>query len=384
MERSGRVAVWAGVAMMVVCLLIGAVEASSVRALAAGPYLVLWLAVFGCFLGGLVAAAVLTPPRPRRVRMLVVGTTVLAASTLALLSPSRGGMAIIFVVLAVGMSALHVGLRTLVAILGWNTVVVVAVSAGLGPLVGAPGAPTEIVLTAVLYALLQAGTAAMVWSQQRVSEALADLSVAHVELRSTSALLAESSQAQERLRIARELHDVLGHQLTALALELEIASHGASGDTRECVLRARAMAKDLLTDVRAVVGTERHRTFDLATALGDVVGAVPQPRVHLDVDPHLDVDDARAAALLRVVQEVVTNAIRHSQAQNLHVRVTRTDGAVRLDACDDGVGAAEVTPGNGLRGLRERVEDHGGTVHLDGTDGFRVRAELPVPAAVPA
>lgn len=385
MERAGRVQIWAGVAMLALCVVIGAVEVRTlVDVGAATGYVAGWVAVFVAYLAAVLVAAVRAGLAPGRGGAVLVAPAVLTAVTLALLSPSRSGLVLILLVLAAALSALHLDLRGVVVVITASSVVVLASSLAVGPLVDRASPLAEALLTAVLYALLQAGSAAMVWSQRRVEQALRDLSVAHVELRGTSALLAESSQAQERLRISRELHDVLGHQLTVLAVELEVASHRADGEAREHVVRARGIAKELLSDVRSVVGSERTRAFDLPAALARVVDGVPHPRVHLRLDPDLVVDDDRAATLVRVVQEVTTNTIRHASAENLWLEVSADDGVLRLSARDDGVGARRVLPGNGLAGLRERVEARDGRLDLDGSRGFRVDVVLPAPAEVTA
>lgn len=384
MERTNRVQVWAGVSMLVLCVLIGAVEGSAVLAVGSWRYLVPWLAAFVGYLVAVVASATLTTPTTLRGRLVLVAAPVLLSNAVVLLSPSRGGLSLILLVLTAALAALHVDTRRLAAVIGWNTAVVVAAGTALGPLVDRPNPPAEALLMGVLYALLQAASAAMVWSQQRVERTLRELSAAHVELRGASALLAESSQTQERLRISRELHDVLGHQLTVLSVELEVATHQVEGTGRDHVLRARRLARELLTDVRAVVGTERRRTFDLPAALAEVTGGIPHPRVHLDVAPGLAPDDEHAATLVRAVQEIATNTIRHSQAENLWVTLRADDDAVRLEAWDDGRGAEPVVPGNGLRGLRERAEALGGELEVEGRPGFRVRVALPAPEEVAA
>lgn len=376
MERNTRVQIWAGLAMLALCVLIGVVEGATV--LRVGPaWFLPWLAAFLVLLAALVVATVRSTPPTARGRLLLVAVPVLAAGVVVLLSPSRGGLSYILLVLTAAIAALHLDLRGLGAVIGWNSLVVIASNAALGPLVDTPNPAHEVVLAAFLYALLQAASAAMVWAQQRVEQTLQELSVAHVELRSTSALLAESSQAQERLRISRELHDVLGHQLTVLSVELEVAAHRADGPAREHVLRARGLAKELLADVRSVVGSQRERSFDLPAALARVTGEIPHPRVHLELDPGLTADDEHAATVVRAVQEIATNTIRHAQADNLWIRLTSDDAGVRLEARDDGVGARTVTAGNGLRGLRERAEAVGGRVEIDGATGFRVRVTLP-------
>ncbi len=377
MERTGRVQVWAGVSMLVLCVLIAVVEGAAVLAVGSWPSFVPWLIVLLGYLAAIVLASARTTPATARGRLLLVAVPVLLSNAVVLFSPSRGGLSLILLVLTAAIASLHLDTRWIAGVVLWNCAVVLAAAAGLGPLVDEPGRPVEVVLMTLLYALLQAASAAMVWSQRRVEEALQDLSVTHVELRSTSALLAESSQAQERLRIARELHDVLGHQLTVLSVELEVAAHQVQGPAREHVLRARGLAKELLADVRSVVGTQRRRSFDLPGALARVTEEIPHPRVHLDVEPGLEADDEQATAVVRAVQEIATNTIRHSQAENLWISL-RTDGDVlRLETCDDGWGAARVTPGHGLTGLRERAEALGGRVRVDGSSGFRVGVELP-------
>ncbi|TDE98847.1 two-component sensor histidine kinase [Occultella glacieicola] len=384
MERTGRVQIWAGVSMLVLCVLVGVVEGATV--LSAGSWLLFagWLVAFGTFLVGEIVLAVRPLPATAGARLLLVAVPVLASTAVVLLSPNRGGLNLILLVLTAATAAIHLELRGIATVIGWNSAVVLAQGAALGPLVTEPNRPVDLLLTTLLYAVLQAASAAMMWSQRRVEEALQDLTVAHVELRSTGALLAESSQAQERLRISRELHDVLGHQLTVLSVELEVASHQVAGPGREHVLRGRAITREVLADVRSVVGTERRRRFDLPAALADVTEEVPHPRVHLTIEPGLVVDDERAAVIVRVVQEVATNTIRHSRADNLWIDLTAADGTVRLDALDDGQGAPRVVAGHGLNGLRERVESLGGRVSLDGSAGFRVLAELPARRRVPA
>lgn len=377
MGHSSRVDIWAGIGMLAVCLLIGVVEGASVFAAASPRYFVGWLMAFALFLAGIVMAAMASaPPAPLR-RVMLVAAPVVAAGALALGSPNRGGMSAILVVLSAAICAYHLGPWAIVGVIAFNSVVVIAAMSALGPLVAEPSPVVEMLFVTLLYALLQAGSAVMVWSQQRLAKALQDVTVAHVELRGAAALLAESTRARERLRISRELHDVLGHQLTVLSVELEVASHRVEEPSREHVLRARGLAKELLADVRSVVGTERGRGFDLQAALIRMTQEIPRPRVHLDVDSELAVDDERAVVLVRAVQEITTNAIRHSQADNLWISLAEQDGALRLEARDDGSGAARFVSGHGLDGLRERVQSLGGRVEFDGSSGFHVRVGLP-------
>lgn len=204
----------------------------------------------------------------------------------------------------------------------------------------------------------------------------------NAELRATRALLAESARVNERTRISRELHDVLGHQLTALTLNLEVAGHLAEGQALEHVKRSHTLAKLLLGNVREVVSQLRETgAIDLAAALRPLTENVPSLDIVLDVEEPLNVEDPqRAHVLLRCTQEIITNAVRHAQARHLWIRVYReVPGLVVVDARDDGVGAQMVNAGNGLRGMRERLQQCGGQLQVDTHpgEGFRLRATVP-------
>jgi signal transduction histidine kinase len=212
----------------------------------------------------------------------------------------------------------------------------------------------------------------------------------NAELSATRELLAESSRAGERLRIARDLHDVLGHHLTALSLALEAARHAVPEERSRHVETARGLARGVLAEVRRAVGRlrEEEAEVDLATALAALAEGAGRPVVHLAVPDELRrlPDPEHAAALVRCAGEIITNARRHSGAANLWLEVVREGGGIALAARDDGRGAdgaAGREGGFGLVGMRERLEHLGGRLSLDAAPGagFRVRAWLPGPAA---
>src|SRR5690606_29431702 len=163
----------------------------------------------------------------------------------------------------------------------------------------------------------------------------------NAELRATRLLLAESARVNERTRISRELHDLLGHHLTALSLNLEVAGHITEGRAQEHVHQAHTLAKLLLTDVREAVSQLRDSgAIDLAAALRPLTQRVPSLDVHLDVPSPLNVEDpAGAHVLSRCHQEIITNAVRHAGARNLWITARREAGGVSLEARDDGNGA---------------------------------------------
>lgn len=202
------------------------------------------------------------------------------------------------------------------------------------------------------------------------------------ELRATQALLADNTRIAERVRIARELHDLVGHHLTALTLNLEVATHLVEGKALEHVQQAHSLAKLLLADVREVVSELRvDDTVDLAAALRTLVGGVPEPRIHLDLPSDLAMTDPRRAqVLLRCVQEMITNSVRHAQAKNLWISISQDRDRVELKAHDDGRGVKQLSAGNGLNGMRERLRQLGGELKIETSpgQGFSLHARVPL------
>ena len=217
---------------------------------------------------------------------------------------------------------------------------------------------------------------------RRQAETARELTQTNRELRSAQAFIANTARDAERLRISRELHDAWGHELTALGLQLEIASHVTGpGRANDHVVQAKGLARDLLAKVRDVVATLREaERCDLKDALEALARSVPTPRIHLEIAPDLRVGPEQAHALIRCAQEAVTNAIRHAQASNLWLQVTSDGEGVRLVARNDGRATPDVSSkGSGLLGMRERLECLGGrlAVRAGAASGFTIDAWLP-------
>jgi signal transduction histidine kinase len=202
------------------------------------------------------------------------------------------------------------------------------------------------------------------------------------ELRATQALLAENTRIAERVRIARELHDLVGHHLTALTLNLEVVTHLVDGKVLEHVQQAHSLARLLLADVREVVSDMRQGdTVNLADALNTLIEDVPAPKIHLDL-PAEEVltEPQRAHVLLRCVQEMITNSVRHARADNLWIRISIRGDGLAMSARDDGIGADKVAVGNGLKGMAERLKHLGGKLEIESEPGvgFALHAWLPM------
>lgn len=244
--------------------------------------------------------------------------------------------------------------------------------------------PYDAALTFASYAMFECFTfaaALLAVREQRAREALAQV---NAELIATQAMLEHSSRELERQRVSRELHDVLGHHLTALTLQLEVAKNLVEGEGLEPVTRAGELARGALSEVRQIVSELREsEPLDLGAALERVTTSVPGLKVHLDAPGAQAIGAPRAAlAVLRCVQEAVTNAARHSGAANLWLAISVVEGKLTVAARDDGRGTAKVAAGNGLNGLRERLGELGGELKLESAPGrgFTLTACLPLGA----
>ena len=144
-----------------------------------------------------------------------------------------------------------------------------------------------------------------------------------------------------------------------------------------------AMPRLLLTDVREAVSTLRESgALDLSAALRPLAENVPALDIRMDIESPLTLDDPeRAHVLLRCTQEIITNTVRHSGARHLWIEARRDDGCVHIKARDDGRGADALVAGNGLRGMRERIAQYGGTIEIETRPGAGFRLDLRLPAS---
>ncbi|GAA0367883.1 hypothetical protein GCM10009541_07900 [Micromonospora gifhornensis] len=357
---------WSGLAMLVVAVAVAAPGLFGAAELMIGRGW--WLALFVLLLAALLTAT--AAPEQGRSRYVAYGVAVVAAWTLVLTARHLGLLPVLLVLTA-AVSVHVVPLSVGLTVVGLNTAVIILVA------VPTTRTPAELTLIVGFYLLIQLASLLSSMTLLREQRMRRELAAAHVEVKAAGLRLEESARTEERLRISRELHDLIGHQLTVLTLELETARHLDGAAAREHVERADRVARDLLGDVRATVGQLRTESVDLGQALRRMARDLPGLDVSIDVSADLRVDEERGAAFVRAAQEIITNTIRHAEAQRLRISVTGDDGAAVLDAHDDGRGARRPAFGNGLRGLRERFEALGGEVVVDGSAGFRVTARVP-------
>lgn len=204
---------------------------------------------------------------------------------------------------------------------------------------------------------------------------------------------AERRLGDERLRIAREVHDVVAHAMVAINVQAGVAAHlgeQAPAQVREALLHIKRTSGGALDDLRATLGILRDTRQAAPTApaagladLDDVAAQLRASgvRVEVDVDRETPLPTPVHAAGYRIVQEALTNVLRHAGASSVRVVARADERQLRIVVDDDGTGASTVTSGAGagLRGMRERAEALGGTLTAGpgAEHGWRVEATLP-------
>jgi signal transduction histidine kinase len=200
------------------------------------------------------------------------------------------------------------------------------------------------------------------------------------ELKATQVLLSATTKRDERIRIARDLHDVLGHQLTALSLQLEVASHVKEDEKQRHIQQAKAISGLLLSDVRETVSEIRlKKDLELRESLTALTEGLPGLKVDLimDLDDSL-VDARQGEVIFRCVQEALTNTTKHANASHCKIRLSDDGRHLVLSVEDDGNDDTEIKPGNGLAGMAERVAKIDGQLNYQNTpEGFVLTVKLP-------
>jgi signal transduction histidine kinase len=240
-------------------------------------------------------------------------------------------------------------------------------------------------MVALVCIVFKCFTYIVVFTLKRESDAREAQIVINSEMLATRELFAERSRSNERLRISRDLHDVLGHRLTALSLNLEIALNKCDRQPiRADLERAQNLTANLLRDVREVVSAMRlPETVDLRETLRSLARGFPPLTVHLNLPEELkSCDPDRAQVLIRCAQELITNAVKHARASQLWIELTLDDDYVlNIESRDDGTARMErPSIGTGLLSMGERFEQFGGQISVGCTanNGFLLHGSLPM------
>jgi signal transduction histidine kinase len=312
-------------------------------------------------------------PLPRRLLALGWGAA-LATATVGVLALRGGSQDAVAWSVTGPLGALLVTCST-----AWRTRVLALVGAGVGALVGI----AELVAGPPTFGTVVIGLAVSF----RFSVWVLDL--VH-EMERTRGVQSQLAVAEERLRFSRDLHDVMGRNLSAIAVKSQLAGELARRGRPEAadeVADVRRLAEDSLREVREVV--RGHRSTDLTGELAGARSVLRAAGVTCTVhgeDAGAALPPAAQTALGWVAREAVTNVLRHSQATSCTITLDVTRGRAELQVVNDGVlgdgGTSDGRPGSGLTGLGERLAAAGGSLEtrLDGSR-FVLTAALPEGAA---
>ena len=236
-------------------------------------------------------------------------------------------------------------------------------------------------------------------NQRRLEDLLAQFEAANIKLQRYAAQVAELAATEERNRLARDIHDSVGHRLTVVNIQLEKALAYKDRDPAEAeqaILDARHAAREALQDVRRSVGALRYprERFSLADSLSEMVKGMENGRFTLEYQLTGSEEGYAYPVLIslyRAAQEGLTNAQKHAHASHVTMRVNLGEEAATLCLCDNGEGfdtavladlAAAKTHSFGLQGIQERLELVRGTLDISSHPGAGTDLRITIPKKV--
>lgn len=199
-------------------------------------------------------------------------------------------------------------------------------------------------------------------------------------LRKASEEIEHLAKVAERERIARDLHDVLGHTLSVITLKSELAGKLLDRDPQRAgkeIREVEEISRQALSDVRDAIRGYRSKGLVAELAQAKATLETAGVTVQCDAATSVQIPAMQESVLSLAVREGVTNVVRHARAANCRLRLEQFNGSCRLEIYDDGQGFATVE-GNGLRGMRERVEMLGGTLERMNKSGTMLVITLPL------
>ena len=214
-----------------------------------------------------------------------------------------------------------------------------------------------------------------------------ELRVANAQLSEYAAQVDKMSRTAERNRIAREIHDTLGHSMTGIAMGLEACletTDALPGQTRSQLERIAETARSCLNDVRRSVNAlrpdklEKFSLHDALESLAADINALSSTDVSLHQPDVYTLSVEEEIVIYRLIQESITNAVRHGNAKHVCVRIHAEGRKLLVHIHDDGCGCENIQQGFGIAHMTERVELLGGSISFDGRDGFTIDAKIPL------
>ncbi|RSI17214.1 Sensor histidine kinase DesK [Streptococcus sanguinis] len=239
-----------------------------------------------------------------------------------------------------------------------------------------------VFMISLLFYILSAIT-----ERHRIEEELRMASQANRELNSYLALSEKIAEDRERKRIAREIHDTLGHALTGISAGIDAVKVLVDIDTnraKEQLNNVSVVVRDGIRDVRGSLNKMRPGALEnntLKEALIKIIReyeAISNLEIHLRYEwDNIDLDIAKEDIVFRVIQESITNSVRHGHAKTIWIELLEEEEAYVMTIQDDGIGFDELHYGYGLKQMQERLMIIGGSVRFENRDGFYTHIEIP-------
>ncbi|GAA0725106.1 sensor histidine kinase [Clostridium malenominatum] len=220
-----------------------------------------------------------------------------------------------------------------------------------------------------------------------------ELEQAYKKLIENSAASQKLSVEQERTRMAREIHDTLAHTLTTLIVQLEVCKKLAALDPSRLpteLEKAQELSRSGFNDVKRSIKALRPQAMEEKSFFASVASIVNETmestNVHITLDNLLSKDiklqSQIEVALFRVIQESITNAIRHGQADEIKIHIKKDNSSLKLCIVDNGAGCINIKKGYGMKGIQERIEGLNGRVEFSSSQGNGFKTEVSIPYEV--
>lgn len=223
---------------------------------------------------------------------------------------------------------------------------------------------------------------------QEVNEWSRQLQYANDRLKEYNEMTEKMAETRERNRVAREIHDTLGHTLTGVSAGVDACIALVDIDPGQTKKQLEVIAKAVrggIKDVRSSVSELRADAlehFQLDEAISDMIAemnslAGVEVVFHSEVKPFRFSEDEENV-VYRIIQEGITNALRHGKATRIQIDARKIDGVLHLTIQDNGCGCKEIKKGFGTKHMKERVAMLGGSIHFSGENGFLIDARIPI------
>ncbi|NLP00059.1 MAG: sensor histidine kinase [Clostridiaceae bacterium] len=223
---------------------------------------------------------------------------------------------------------------------------------------------------------------------RKLRKANEDLQKANEQLKEYSAITEKMGETKERNRLAREIHDTLGHTLTGISAGIDACITMVDKSPQETKKQLETISKvtrEGINEIRRSVNKLRPDALERLSLKSAIHKMIIE--IELMTNTHIyfqsDIDNLNFAAdeedaIYRMIQESITNAIRHGKATQIWVHISGAEGEIIIMVRDNGIGCKEIKQGFGTRHIKERIKMLNGTVEFDGSDGFTVTARIPI------